>query len=151
MSFVHIQGVQRENYPGVWRAGRFWSSAELQRVEVLNQDHDPEPEEVDVIEHGKKTGTKKVASTTKIGRKTFEALKADPRLRILADGETDATATAAVLKKVREDHASAVEKIEALQKENADLKEQVQALAEELAAFQQAEGNDKSKGKKSKD
>lgn len=152
VQFVYIQGVQRENYPGVWRAGRFWPSAHAQRVEVLNQDEDPEQEEVDVFEAGKKVGTKKVASTKKIGRKTFESLKKDPRVRILADGETDAVTSAAVLKQAREAQASAEEKLAAAQKENAELKEQLAAVSEELAAFQLAANDDsKGKSKKSKD
>lgn len=143
--FVQIKGVQRENFTGVWRAGRFWPSAESLRVEVLKQDDDPPLVEEEVADPatGKKS-KRAVHSTVQIGRKTFELLKADGRISILGDGETDSAISSAVLSAAQRDATEARARVAALEAENAALKEQLTAVGEEVAAFQRADETDSS-------
>jgi hypothetical protein len=119
--FVMIQGVKREGFSGVWRNQRFWPSAEAQRVEVL----DGEPPEVDedVFVDGKKTGTRKVADITKISKAGLEELRADGRVSIMGDGETQDGASKSEVEAAKRAAGEAVARVTALEAENAALKE----------------------------
>jgi hypothetical protein len=132
--FVQIRGVQRENFQGVWRAGRFWPSGEALRVEVVKDE--PEMVDEDIFNDGKKIGTRKVHDKTKISRATLEELKKDGRVSVLADGETDATISKSVLAAAQTAAAEAGAKVVALEAENAELKEANEALAARVAELE---------------
>lgn len=74
-----VQAVRREGHDGVWRAGRKWASDAPTEIEVLDQDDDGA-----VIETKDAAG--RVVSTIKnptvVGRRSFEAMKADGRISI---------------------------------------------------------------------
>lgn len=126
--FIHVQAVQRDNFAGAWRAGRFWPSGQALRVEVLGQDEDPAPVVEDVLDqNGRKLGTREVPSMKQIGRKTYATIKADARLRILSDNETQELAAAEELASVRKVS-------DELAKENAALRAKVAELEGLLGA-----------------
>lgn len=77
-----VQAVERNNFKGVSRAGRFWPSAEAVDVVVYDQDADP-PDERDA--DGK--STRHTESPRRIGKISFEAMKEDKRLRIINAGD----------------------------------------------------------------
>jgi FtsZ-binding cell division protein ZapB len=150
--FVKIRAVTRENFPGVWTPGRFWPSAETLRVEVV----DSEPPMLDepIFHEGKQTGTRKVPDSTKISRATFDELKADGRITILADGETDETISKTVLDAAKKTATDATDKVAALEKEIAELKDTNQALAAHIVELEHAQppavSDDEHTGKHSK-
>jgi hypothetical protein len=76
-----VQSVQRMGYDGSWRAGRKWPSVSPTTVEVFDQDEDP------VLEPGTVP-----PAHLQIGRKTFDALRADPTMRVLPEGDPMALA-----------------------------------------------------------
>ncbi len=76
-----IQAVERQNFKGVSRAGRFWPSTEATEVVVHDQDADPAPELKDGV------STIHTETPRRIGRLSFEMLKADRRLRIINSGD----------------------------------------------------------------
>ena len=134
--FVKIRAVTRENFPGVWTPGRFWPSAEPLRVEVV--DEEPPMLDEPVFHEGKQTGTRKVPDRTKISRATFDELKADGRITILADGETDETISKTLLSTAQQTATEAKDKVAALEKENAGLKETNEALAARIVELEHA-------------
>ena len=125
MQTIQVQAVVGEGYDGAYRARRKWPSTEPVTVEVLDQDDDPPDLEQEHIIDGVRKGTRKVPHPTRIGRKTFAAIKADSRLRILADRDTDTSLSEASLSKAR---SMAV----AMAAENAELKVKVAGLEDEI-------------------
>lgn len=86
---ILVQGtVSGRQFDGIYRAGRKWPSGSPVTVEVLDQAEDPP-----LV----KQGDLMVADPRRIGRKSYEALKSDPRIRIIAEGGvSDALASEAV-------------------------------------------------------
>ena len=77
-----IQSVQRQGYEGSYRAGRKWASKAPTLVEIVDADDDPTPDPAKPVPH------------LQIGKKSFEAIKADPTLRVLPEGDPLALARA---------------------------------------------------------
>jgi hypothetical protein len=145
--FVHIKGVQRENFSGVWRAGRFWPSAAALRVEVVKD----EPAKIveDLTENGKKVGTREVFDMKRIGKETYEALRLDGRITVFQDGETDSVISQAVLDAARKGKSAADERIVALEAEITALKEANESLAARLVELEPKQHHEGKGGKKS--
>jgi hypothetical protein len=73
----HVQAVSRAGHDGAWRAGRKWAAGTPTLVEVLDQADDPEHDP---------------AKGVRIGRTTYDALKADRNLTIRPPGDPLETA-----------------------------------------------------------
>jgi hypothetical protein len=72
----------------------------------------------------------------KIGQATYEILKRDPRVRILQDGETDATASKAAVDAAVAAAGRAAARVAEVEAENAGLKEANEALTARLAELE---------------
>jgi hypothetical protein len=121
---ILVQAVVGEGYDGAYRAGRKWPATEPLAVEVLDQDDDPPGLEEDWIVDGVRKGKRTVPDPNRIGKRSFEAIKADGRLRILGDKDTSLSQSDAALNKARHLAASHAA-------ENSDLKIKIAALQEE--------------------
>lgn len=85
MSKWKLQGMQRENFLGIWRGGRFWPSGEWTEVEVLDDDACPLIEVADPKAPG---GRRQCFDPVRIGRVRFAQIMADSRIsKVPADGE----------------------------------------------------------------
>jgi hypothetical protein len=73
----HVQAVSRQGHDGAWRAGRKWPAGAPTPVEVLDQDEDPEHDP---------------AKGVRVGKQTYELLKADKNLTIRPPGDPLETA-----------------------------------------------------------
>jgi hypothetical protein len=82
-----LQSIQRENFKGVWRAGRFWPSAGPVEVQVLDTDDCPM---VAVEDPSWQGGRRMALDPAKIGRKAWQAIVADPRISKFPEGEEPA-------------------------------------------------------------
>jgi hypothetical protein len=67
-----VQAVSRPGYDGSWRAGRKWPSSGPTEVELVDGDADPEHDP---------------AKGIRLGKKSFDALKADPNLVVRQPGD----------------------------------------------------------------
>ncbi len=134
--FVMIQGVKREGFAGVWRCERFWPSGEAKRVEVV--DTAPPTIEEDVFTDGRKTGTRMVPDMTKISKAQLEELRADGRVSVMSDGETQDGISQAVVEAAKRSAAESAARATALEAENAGLKEKIAALEAVIAAAKSA-------------
>jgi hypothetical protein len=141
MQTIMVQAVVGEGYDGAYRARRKWPATEPVSVEVLDQDDDPPDHEHPHVVDGKVVGKRMVPDPHRIGRKSFEAIKADSRLRILGDKDTDRSASGAALDKARSmaaAHASENSdlkvKLAGLEDENRRLKEQLRTAGVQPAA-----------------
>jgi hypothetical protein len=68
----HVQAISRPGHDGAWRAGRKWPSGAPTVVEVVDDPQDPPHDP---------------AKGVRIGRQTYEAIKADRHLTIRAPGD----------------------------------------------------------------
>lgn len=73
----HVQAVSRPGHDGAWRAGRKWPAGGPTLVEVLDQAEDPPHDP---------------AKGVRVGKHTYEALKADRHLTIRPPGDPLETA-----------------------------------------------------------
>lgn len=130
---IFVQGIPATpGADGVWRAGRKWPAGSSVAVEVLADKADPPP-----VPTGAKNGDgtpKMMPDPHRIGRDAFAALKADPRIRILSDEETQGVlnqaavdAAKAEVSKLAAALTDAKAHIAALEEENARLKAAVDA------------------------
>lgn len=113
-----IQAVDRssQGHTGAWRSGRFWPSAEAKTIELLDQEED-----------GTSLADSATAAVIKVGRKTFELLKADGNLRILPAGDPVKLARAS------EELEAAKARAAEAEKENAGLRTQLAEAEKEIA------------------
>jgi hypothetical protein len=103
--YIEVEAVPREGHGSRWRADREFKAGEPVRLEVLDQDEDhikgwtadhqpifddATTVEAEVTNHstGKVTKTRR-PHPTKIGRKGYEQIKADPVLRIREGGDLE--------------------------------------------------------------
>lgn len=111
---VMIQAINAGHKYAV-RAGRFFDTGALVAYDVVEGEADPRTKDGD-FEPGK------------ISQATFEALKADPRFRILSDKETQGVVSEAAVKEARKQAAQLQDQVTALSAENAELKAQLESL-----------------------
>lgn len=125
---VFVQGIPATpGADGVWRAGRKWPAGSSVAVEVLSGKEDPP-----LVPSGAKNtdGTPRMMPDPhRIGRDSFAALKADPRIRILSDEDTQGALNAAAVDAAKAEVAKlaaaltdAKAHIAGLEEENARLK-----------------------------
>lgn len=131
--FVQVQAVKREGFNGVWRAGRFWPSAEAIRLEVVEED--PPPVQEDVVENGKVVGTRPVPDMTRIGRASLEKLREDGRLSIQSDDETGAVISASIIAESNRQLGEAQDQIIELKNDLTKKNEAVAILTKQVIAL----------------
>jgi hypothetical protein len=85
--------AMNEGFAGAYKAGRFFPNGEEVTLEVLEADDDPPKVKAP-------DGKTEVPDPKKVGKTSFEAIKKDPRLKVLAD-----RATQGVLSKAAYDEA----------------------------------------------
>jgi uncharacterized small protein (DUF1192 family) len=133
---IIVQGAN-DGHDGRYRARRYWPNAEPRRVEVVETKDGIDPPDIAI----KRPDGSMVMGPDpdRIGRKSFEELRGDICIRILADGETQGAASHAALaaaKKLATDAqaaandaqvslAEANERIALIETENADLRAQL--------------------------
>lgn len=134
-TFHQVRALEREGYNGAWRAGRKWPSTPV-RVEVLDQDDDPPMVEETYVGPEGKTLTRMVPDPLRIGRKSYQAVKDDPRIKVLDDADAQNELSNEALDEARtlltEQHGQLV----ALRLENATLRKrntELQAALERKA------------------
>lgn len=110
--------AMNEGHPGAYRAGRFFQNRDEVVLEVVDTEKGEDPPGSD---------------RSRIGRNSFEAIKADPRLKVLSDGETSDIVSQAALDSARrmaEENAAAAA---GLRVENAGLRDEIATLKAKLA------------------
>lgn len=139
--------AMNEGYPGAYRAGRFFPNGQDVVLEVLDQDADP-PEV-----HDASLG-RKVPDPRRIGRRSLEAIKRDLRLKLLADGATQAVLSKEAFDQAKRaaetaagELAGAKIEIARLTEENVALREQVAELQKAAAAGEAAETTEPPSGR----
>jgi len=75
-----LQGVQREGFDGVWRAGRFWPSNRAVEVEVLEQEEEP------TVEVEGRDGKRIAPDPARMTAKAFASIMKDGRITKLPVG-----------------------------------------------------------------
>jgi hypothetical protein len=131
-------------HEGALRNGRFFdngSEISIEVVEVLDQDGKPTgddpPESI-------RPGTKTLKhDAVKVGTRSYQAFKRDPRIKVLADGETQGSASAAALDTAKAAVQQATAKATDLEIANADLKAQLAELQAKLQAAESGKGGKK--------
>jgi hypothetical protein len=135
---MHVIAIgMNEGFAGARRARRFFPNGEEVRIEVLDQEDDP-PDVKDA------SGKRSIPDPDRIGRHSFAQIKADPRIKLLADGETAGTMSAAYheglrrqLQEAGAENALLKADVQQLGHANADLAGRVRELEAQLAAARQ--------------
>lgn len=141
---IHVQGIPAvPGTPGVWRAGRFWAAGSATTVEVLGQDEDPPQVKV----KGPNGEDRIIPDPNKLGRKSFEALKADPRIRLLADPDSQREISSAAIDEARAAAGKMGARVGELEAENASLKAKIAELEAALEKATAPAGDGKKGGK----
>lgn len=146
---VQIQALSAPGFSGLFRARRFWPSETATEIEVIDKDDDPPDTEVEILDPQTQQRIKRMVPDPKrIGRRSYEQIRKDPRLRVLQDGETDgrlsqkafdeAVRTAgeatSALAAVRAQVVSLTEELAAVKLERDELQAKVADLQETIAA-----------------
>jgi hypothetical protein len=137
MQTIMVQAIVPEGFDGAWRARRKWPANEVATVEVLDQQDDPPDIEQEVTVEGVKR-KRTVPDPNRIGQKSFEKLKADSRIRILGDRDTNASTSEAALNKARAMASASAAENSDLKVKLAGLEEENQRLRQQLAGQPQA-------------
>jgi len=122
--------AMNEGFTGAIRAGRFFQNGAEVTLEVLAQDADP-PEVTITSADGTK---RKGPDPERIGRKSFEAIKRDPRLKVLADGESQAALSEAAFAEMKGALSKAAAELAEVVADNVALRSRVTELEAKLAA-----------------
>ena len=121
--FILVQGCN-DGFDGRLRARRYFSNSVARRIEVLDQDDDPP--EVDRKVHDKVVGT--MPDPDRIGRRSYQELKDDNCIRILADVETQDSVASQALEDAKTFASEKAAELAATQLELQSLQKQHEAL-----------------------
>jgi len=104
--FIQVR-ASNPGHPGRWRAGRHFANGATVRMEVVSDPAPPAaplaPDEPKTPPYKNRDGETVAAlpSMAQISRAGFAALKGDPLISVLADGETQGAASTAAYESVR--------------------------------------------------
>lgn len=143
--------AMNQGHSGAYRAGRFFPNDVDVVMDVLDQEDDPPK-----VKNDKGV---EVPDPKQIGFKSFELLRADPRIKVLADQDTQALLSQGAFDEARRQAATIAGELAALKIDHARLGEENKALRAQVTELQKAapspatEGDEKvpaPSGKKSK-
>lgn len=131
--------AMNEGFLGARRAGRFFENGAEVRLEVLDQKDDPP-----LVKST--DGKTMVADPEKIGERTYEALKKDPRIKLLADGETVARHSRAAYEEAKRAAEQAAVEIVGLKLDLSRLRDENEQLKAAAAARATTQASEPAKG-----
>ncbi len=124
--FVTVIGMN-EGYGGAHRAGRYFPNGTEVRLEVLDQDDDPPQVSI--------KGEMR-PDPERIGKASLEALKKDPRIKLLADGATQSGHSKAAYDEARRSAEAASGAAAGLRLDVARLEDEKKTLQERVAQLE---------------
>jgi hypothetical protein len=137
---VLIQALPRDGLATRVRAGRYWPSDKAVAVEVVDEDESPT---IEVVKRNAHTGLEekgRAPDPERISKKDYEAIKADPVLRILADGETGADLSDAAVGAARKQASDLAGRLTDAEAKNATLTEQLAKAKKRIAELEGQHG-----------
>lgn len=135
MERVLIQSLPREGLTHRPRAGRFWPSEAPVAVEIVESAESPT---IEVTQRNPHTNVQETVSKPdphRINRKDYEAIKADPVLRIMSDGETISVLSQAALDAARKQASDLAGKLVDAESAKAEAGARLTSAQAEVAAL----------------